>query len=172
MSTFDMVRGIVEQREDEPLRAFNEIVEGIKLMNISKHNSWDQTVKNLESTRGIISRWEEKQQTLGGMVTINEMLNWIRLRDIQDKMADDRNEIKLMTIHASKGLEFETVFIIGMNQGTFPSRGDIEEERRLFYVAVTRAKTNLFISRAKKKLDWSCNEVPTEESQFIQEMQH
>ena len=68
------------------------------------------------------------------------------------------NVVTLMTIHSAKGLEFENVFIIGMEEGIFPhknssdSREDLEEERRLCYVAITRAKKNLYLVNAKKRM--------------------
>jgi DNA helicase-2/ATP-dependent DNA helicase PcrA len=77
-----------------------------------------------------------------------------------------------MTVHAAKGLEFESVFIAGMNQGCFPSRrGDLEEERRLFYVAVTRAKRNLYICRTKNVDAGHGGGYMSMPSQFLGEMQ-
>ncbi len=76
------------------------------------------------------------------------------LTDIDDDKTDDREKIKLMTIHAAKGLEFTSVFIVGLEENLFPSimsmnsREDLEEERRLFYVAVTRSKRFLTLSYA------------------------
>jgi DNA helicase-2/ATP-dependent DNA helicase PcrA len=67
---------------------------------------------------------------------------------------DAADYVSIMTIHTAKGLEFETVFVCGLNEGVFPSRltttiEDMEEERRLFYVATTRAKRNLFYSSSE-----------------------
>lgn len=81
------------------------------------------------------------------------------LSDAKGQEKDSLNAVKLMTAHASKGLEFNTVFIIGAEEGVFPHANSIEEntidaieeERRLFYVAMTRAKKNLYITRAKQK---------------------
>lgn len=84
------------------------------------------------------------------------------------------NEIHLMTAHGSKGLEFDEVIIIGANQGTFPnSKGDIQEERRLFYVAMTRARERLIISSPQTIINTYygvTNETPAEQSQFIREL--
>jgi DNA helicase-2/ATP-dependent DNA helicase PcrA len=75
-----------------------------------------------------------------------------------------------MTVHAAKGLEYDSVFVAGMNQGLFPSKkGDLEEERRLFYVALTRAKRRLYISRPAKIPDWNGYPKDTMPSQFISE---
>lgn len=84
------------------------------------------------------------------------------------------NEIHLMTAHGSKGLEFDEVIIIGANQGTFPnSKGDIQEERRLFYVAMTRTRERLVISSPQSIINTyygAMEESPAEQSQFIREL--
>ena len=81
------------------------------------------------------------------------------LSDAKGQEKNSLNAVKLMTAHASKGLEFDTVFIIGAEEGVFPHANSIEEntmdaieeERRLFYVAMTRAKKKLYITRARQK---------------------
>ncbi|MHC1681355.1 MAG: ATP-dependent helicase [Clostridiaceae bacterium] len=119
----------------------------------------------------VISRWEERQRKLGESTEFSAFLKWMHIRDIQEKLIEKNDAVKLMTVHASKGLEFKNVFVVGMNKNIFPSkRGDLEEERRLLYVAVTRAKERLYISRAKKVLGWGNKEMETEESQFIVEL--
>jgi DNA helicase-2/ATP-dependent DNA helicase PcrA len=80
--------------------------------------------------------------------------------------------VKVMTVHASKGLEFDNVFVAGLNQDVFPSkRGDIEEERRLFYVAITRAREKLQITYSKSVFDWGGQPMPAVPSIFIDELQ-
>ncbi len=87
---------------------------------------------------------------------ILQMLEDIALLSEQDNIRDDRPAVKLMTVHAAKGLEFNYVFVSGMEQGLFPHAGydqkkgkeEQEEERRLFYVAVTRAREQLYLSYA------------------------
>jgi len=80
-----------------------------------------------------------------------------------------------MTIHAAKGLEFPYVFIVGLEENLFPSimalnsREDIEEERRLFYVALTRGEKQVFLSYANTRYKWG-NLTVTEPSRFIQEL--
>lgn len=87
--------------------------------------------------------------------TLEQFLDDTALRSDQDDMEEKNEGVHLMTVHASKGLEFKYVFIVGLEQGLFPStrmsrdaRDDSEEERRLFYVAITRAKEKLFLSYA------------------------
>ncbi len=84
--------------------------------------------------------------------TLDVFLNEISLRSDQDQIDDE--SVSLMSIHASKGLEFEHVFVIGLEEGFFPLIGDgndIEEERRLAYVACTRAKTELTLSSSASR---------------------
>lgn len=83
-------------------------------------------------------------------LTLREFLNELSLESDQDKITDDK--INIMTIHASKGLEFDYLFVIGLEEGFFPLReSDIEEERRLAYVAITRAKKELVLSYVESR---------------------
>jgi DNA helicase II / ATP-dependent DNA helicase PcrA len=87
----------------------------------------------------------------------------------QQGLAEEKPAVSLMTVHASKGLEFDAVFISGMEQGLFPStredeKRDPEEDRRLFYVALTRAKKRLFLSYALERMKYGSREytIPSE----------
>lgn len=96
----------------------------------------------------------------GEQPTIENYLEYVSLMSDSDTQDDNDNKVALMTIHAAKGLEFDWVYIIGMEQGLFPSSQsmqstqDMEEERRLFYVAITRAKQGVSISSSKKRFKW------------------
>lgn len=93
----------------------------------------------------------------------------------QDEIKDDANTVKLMTVHASKGLEFPYVFIAGLEEGLFPyeredeSENDKEEERRLMYVALTRAEKKLFLSYASYRTVFGSKNA-TLPSQFLSDM--
>ncbi len=97
------------------------------------------------------------------------------MSDIDEDKSGDNNCIKLMTIHSAKGLEFHTVFIVGVEEDLFPSAkakssdSDIEEERRLFYVAITRAEKNCFISYASNRYRFGKAEFAVP-SRFINEI--
>lgn len=111
--------------------------------------------------------------------TIDDFLQSITLmRDI-DSMSDEDNFVSLITVHAAKGLEFNVVFLVGLNDGLFPlsrainstNPNDLEEERRLMYVAVTRARKKLYLSRAKVKFNFQTKGVDyTINSRFLEEM--
>lgn len=93
---------------------------------------------------------------------IERLLEEAALQSDQDELAEPQKAVSLMTIHASKGLEFDAVFITGLEQGLFPSlredTRDPEEERRLFYVAVTRARKRLFLSYAGERMKYGSRE--------------
>ncbi|MGP1561439.1 MAG: ATP-dependent helicase [Helicobacteraceae bacterium] len=100
---------------------------------------------------------------------IEDFLSEITLQSDQDKVAGSL--VNLMSIHASKGLEFDYVFIIGLEEGFFPMTGDgvdLEEERRLGYVAFTRAKRELFLNSVKSRL-FRGKRQPMEQSRFLKE---
>ena len=97
------------------------------------------------------------------------------LTDADSEKEEDKNKITLMTIHAAKGLEFPYVYIVGMEENLFPSqmalnsRNELEEERRLFYVALTRAKKKATLSYAVSRYRWG-NFTSCEPSRFIDEI--
>ena len=89
--------------------------------------------------------------------SLSEFLQNISLSSDTDELQDENDMITLMTLHSAKGLEYKAVFLVGLEEGIFPSylsigdENQIEEERRLFYVGITRAKENLFMSFAKRR---------------------
>lgn len=103
------------------------------------------------------------------------MIDVALLTDADNEKEEDKNKISLMTIHSSKGLEFKHVYLVGLEENLFPSqlsvnsRTELEEERRLFYVAVTRAEKNCTISYAASRFQWG-NLITSEPSRFISEI--
>ena len=107
--------------------------------------------------------------------SLADFIEWVRLRTDLDTMTEDGNAVTLMTVHSSKGLEFDCVFVAGMEETLFPhmnSVGDaagVEEERRLAYVAITRARKRLYLTCAQQRQIFgqtSANPV----SRFVQEI--
>lgn len=119
-----------------------------------------------------VKRWCLQQEAAGERNNIEAFLKWLRIRDIQDYFRKDEDAVQLLTVHGSKGLEFDTVILVGMNQGTFPSKRtvDMEEERRLMYVAVTRAKRRLILTRPLEIALYGKKFFQPGPSQFIGEM--
>ena len=109
---------------------------------------------------------------------LGEFLAQVALVSDLDETPDSDNAVTLMTLHAAKGLEFETVFLAGLEEGIFPhsrsigessSWQDLEEERRLMYVGVTRAKQKLYITYAKRRQMWGRTEY-FQPSRFLSEI--
>lgn len=103
------------------------------------------------------------------------MLDIALLTDADTDDKDDMNKVSLMTVHQAKGLEFSYVYVVGLEENLFPSfqsqmsRADLEEERRLFYVAVTRACQRLFLSHAENRYRWG-ELILCEPSRFLEEI--
>ncbi len=108
-------------------------------------------LENLEEFKTITKEFEERH----GIISLEEFLYEISLVSDVEDYKDNDNAITLMTVHSAKGLEFDYVFIVGMEEGIFPhfnsmdNNDEIEEERRLCYVAITRARKALWIISAK-----------------------
>ena len=106
---------------------------------------------------------------------LENFLEEVALLSEVDEEADNHNSVTLMTIHAAKGLEFPVVFITGLEEGLFPlyntalDKQDLEEERRLFYVGITRAKQKLYLTHARTRFRFGdvSNQTP---SRFIEEI--
>ncbi len=117
-----------------------------------------------------ISRGEEESKALSEF-----MLDVALLTDADAKEDEEKNHVTMMTIHSSKGLEFQHVYLVGLEENLFPSqlslgsRTDLEEERRLFYVAVTRAKETCNLSYATSRFQWG-NLITCEPSRFLDEI--
>lgn len=119
-----------------------------------------------------IQRWEERQKIRAEQTDPTTFLRWIRTRDIQGRLEDPATGVRVMTIHAAKGLEWNHVFIVGCNEGVFPGkRGDLEEERRLFYVAVTRAREDLNLSYTQTRETFGGHVQEVAPSRFLQALQ-
>jgi DNA helicase II / ATP-dependent DNA helicase PcrA len=125
---------------------------------------------NIDSLIAKASDWDDKN-TEGGLLQFLEDLTLIT--NVQEKK--DQPSIKLMSIHNSKGLEFELVFLTGLEEDIFPhinskaTQEELEEERRLCYVGMTRAKKHLYISHANARYLWGFQK-PMRASRFIKEI--
>ena len=150
---------------------FDEVITKTKYFDSIEDNKEDR-VKNIEELLNSIIELEKRNPH----VSLADYLDMVSLTASTDEMEENENFVKLMTIHSSKGLEFDYVFIAGMEDGLFPScsfessEEDIEEERRLCYVAVTRAKKELYISYASERMTWGQMNYNRKPSRFIYEM--
>jgi DNA helicase-2/ATP-dependent DNA helicase PcrA len=108
--------------------------------------------ENLEELVGVAREYDASAED----PSVEEFLQQVALFSQQDELQDDQGVVTLMTLHNAKGLEYDMVFMIGMEDGVFPhsrsiEAGDIEEERRLAYVGVTRARKELYLTHARTR---------------------
>ncbi|QYJ67667.1 UvrD-helicase domain-containing protein [Flavobacterium litorale] len=133
-------------------------------------------IENIEELlNGIRDFIEGQKEVDGARGSLAEFLEDVALATDLDKDTGDDDRVALMTIHLAKGLEFPYVFIVGMEEDLFPSamsmntRSELEEERRLFYVALTRAEHQAYLTYAQSRYRWG-KLVDSEPSRFIEEI--
>ena len=153
---------ILEMKEKSEVLSLTEIIDmvldmsGIKSELESEHTlEADIRLENLNEFKSITKTFEEES----GIASLEDFLNEVSLvSDVNDQKNDNSPKVTLMTIHAVKGLEYKYVFVIGMEENIFPhvnsceEEGGIEEERRLCYVAITRAKEKLYLVNALRRM--------------------
>lgn len=140
---------------------------------LESENSLESSLRleNLEEFKSITKHFEERK----GLISLEEFLMEIALVSDINEHKDDKRQIQLMTVHSVKGLEFNTVFIIGLEEGLFPhinslmETDSLEEERRLCYVAITRAKKILYFVNARRRTLFGRDQV-NPPSRFIEEV--
>jgi DNA helicase-2/ATP-dependent DNA helicase PcrA len=132
--------------------------------------------QNIEELLSGIQAFTSKDDGNQSVKTLSEfMMDVALLTDADNSSDEDKNKISLMTIHSSKGLEFMHVYLVGLEENLFPSqmalgtRSELEEERRLFYVALTRAEKTCTISYAVSRFVWG-NLQSSEPSRFLSEI--
>lgn len=187
-SMFDVISGgkelefkklILEMKEKSEVLSLTETIDmvldksGIKSELESEHTlEADIRLENLNEFKSITKTFEEES----GIASLEDFLNEVSLvSDVNDQKNDNSPKVTLMTIHAVKGLEYKYVFVIGMEENIFPhvnsceEDGGIEEERRLCYVAITRAKEKLYLVNALRRMLYGKTSVNMP-SRFINEI--
>ncbi len=137
-----------------------------------------------EHTRENLQRWENVQELISALAeyvestedaSISTFLQEVALMTDQDEAEDGDDKVTLMTLHAAKGTEFPVVFVAGLEEGLFPleqatqEKAELEEERRLFYVGVTRAEQRLYLSWARSRYRYGEQQSNTR-SRFLEEV--
>lgn len=170
---------ILEMKEKSEVLSLTETIDmvldlsGIKSELESEHTlEADIKLENLNEFKSITKTFEEES----GIASLEDFLNEVSLvSDVNDQKNDNSPKVTLMTIHAVKGLEYKYVFVIGMEENIFPhvnsceEDGGIEEERRLCYVAITRAKEKLYLVNALRRMLYGKTSVNMP-SRFINEI--
>ena len=162
------------------LEIIDEVLKRIDIINLLKLDGSPEAISRIENIEALLNAVKDfiegQEEVVGANGSLSEFLEDVALISELDK---DKNEtdkkVSLMTIHLAKGLEFSHVYIVGLEEDLFPSalssttRTDLEEERRLFYVALTRAKRQVTITYAKNRYRWGkLNDC--EPSRFINEI--
>jgi ATP-dependent DNA helicase Rep len=165
----DAVAAVKEMIEDLDYEAHLQLTSG------TPHQA-ERRMSNVWYLVDSISRMIEKADEVGDEVTIEDAVSKLILRDMLERQADDDEEdqVQLMTLHASKGLEFPHVYMVGLEEELMPHRNSIEadtveEERRLMYVGITRAQRTLTITYAGKRKQYG-EILDTTHSRFLDEL--
>lgn len=171
---YDMMEYFREISESETVsELFKTLINKIKYYDYldSTYEDAESRRENIEELKNSIKEMEEVVETM----TLREYLENVSLVSATDNLEEERDYVKLMTIHNSKGLEFPNVFIAGMEDEIFPGQRamfepkELEEERRLCYVAITRAEDRLYISYAANRFMYGQESFRTP-SKFIDEI--
>jgi DNA helicase-2/ATP-dependent DNA helicase PcrA len=131
----------------------------------------DTRIENIQELYSAVVQFQEENEE----TSLQEFLANASLASDLDNLQEGQEKVSLMTLHSAKGLEFPIVFLVGLEQGIFPHNRSLndpialEEERRLCYVGVTRAKEQLFLTYAKERYVWGNKEMKVA-SQFLQEL--
>jgi DNA helicase II / ATP-dependent DNA helicase PcrA len=152
-----IIESIIKEKDSLSLTELVDLVinrTGIKQELVSEKTiEADIRLENIEEFKSITKNFEEER----GIVSLSEFLEEISLVADIEEHKNNKEVVTLMTVHSAKGLEFDNVFVIGMEEGIFPHNNslmeseDIEEERRLCYVAITRAKQRLWLVNARRR---------------------
>lgn len=131
---------------------------------------------NIQELLAGLKEFSERETLTGEPLTLSDFLIDVALlTDADNETEEDQASVSLMTIHAAKGLEFKNVFVVGLEENLFPSQlsisdlEELEEERRLFYVALTRAEKRAFLSYASTRFKWG-QFTYCEPSRFLEEL--
>lgn len=157
----------------------HELVRGVidemcilKSLRLENTNEAEERINNIDEFTSAVAEYSESNET----PALDDFLSQVSLVSDIDEVDNKKNAVTLMTIHASKGLEFPVVFIAGVEEGIFPVTGslnsleELEEERRLFYVAITRAMFKLYISFADMRYRFG-NKMYQIKSRFLKEIE-
>jgi ATP-dependent DNA helicase Rep len=175
----DNIKGLCES--GDPVTAIREMIDDINYeawlhQNSSNANVAEKRMGNIHYLIDALQQSRERDQEEDGEGDIKDAIAKLVLRDLLERQEeeDDADKVQLLTLHASKGLEYPHVFMIGMEEELLPHRnsieeGNIEEERRLAYVGITRAQKTLVLTMAAKRKQFG-EIIDTIPSRFLDEL--
>ena len=165
--------------KDEVTNVFEMTKEVLKKSGLYKYFKDDESIDGINRIQNIEELLNGIKDFVDNDVseekTVSSFLQSVALITDQDNDEQDLNKVQLMTVHLAKGLEFPYVYIVGMEENLFPSamnlnsRNELEEERRLFYVALTRAEKKVFLTYVLSRYRWG-KLIDSEKSRFIDEI--
>jgi len=162
------------------LEILNEVLKRVGVVNLLKNEGTPESISRIENIEELINAVQDfidgQKEIVDSNGSLIEFLKDVALiSDLDKDIEKSEPKVSLMTIHLAKGLEFSNVYIVGLEEDLFPSalssttRSDLEEERRLFYVALTRAKKKIILTHSKTRYRWGkLNDC--EPSRFISEI--
>ncbi|HEY4521669.1 MAG TPA: UvrD-helicase domain-containing protein [Candidatus Paceibacterota bacterium] len=178
----------LEPADTSKVNVFNNIIDSLRenegqnsafnfLKILIKKIKYEEYIN--DGTEKGVERWQNVMELLTiakskPNSSLSEFLEHVSLFSAEDKMSKNQEKVSLMTTHMAKGLEFETIFVSGLEEGLFPHNlsiepNKVEEERRLFYVALTRAKTNLYLTLTARRTIFGNTDLSVP-SRFLREI--
>lgn len=142
---------------------------------LMEEDMWEDRLENIEEFFVVISDFEADREDKSLLSFLTD-LSLVADTDEETKQTDVADRVRLMTIHSAKGLEFPVVFVIGMEEGILPhyytleNEEKVEEERRLAYVAITRAQSQLYLTYACTRMHSSGNQIKMKPSRFLKDI--
>jgi DNA helicase-2/ATP-dependent DNA helicase PcrA len=177
LNAFWYVKGILEAKNPTVFELALDIDHSIGLQEQLNRRGLKGRLRDIESFFHRLRIWTADRRKVGDPVSIKDFVRYAVALEAQDSLRNEAPAVKLMTVHAAKGLEFPYVIVAGCVEGIFPNKrsvkeGALEEERRLFYVACTRAQEELYLtgfrSRSSEEfMPWEPDQMET--SRFVHE---
>lgn len=178
--TYHRIRLEAAEKGQSHFQIYRDILQANDFATMCQGSSFLDTVMNIESIIQIETEFETSHIVdfciQNEKESVHNYLKWLATYDLQDEIREESEGLQLMTIHAAKGLEWPTVILAGVNEGLIPSKqainnDEIESERRLMYVAITRAEDSLILAiRPDTKTSKSGKVYHNPVSRFVEEM--
>ena len=178
---FNMIKHFqILNESNNALETLNEVLKRIGIVNLLRNDGTPESISRVENIEELLNGVQDfidgQEDLVESKITLADFLEDVALiTDLDKNTNNEESRVSLMTIHLAKGLEFPHVYIVGMEEDLFPSalssttRSDLEEERRLFYVALTRGMKKINLSYSKTRYRWGkLNDC--EPSRFIDEI--
>lgn len=171
-----LTRLIDEHQKSGPLEAYHAVLDATQYVQKLKTENTPEALARVENLEELDAAMHEFEKERGEEATLVTFLEEMALLTGLDQAQANDDAVTLMTLHISKGLEFPVVHIVGMEENLFPSArsieeggDDAEEERRLFYVGMTRARQRLYLSYARQRSVWGQDQI-NPPSRFLKEI--